>query len=165
MSVTEHHPSDHDPEKSLSPLHPVPSTTSTVDEAIDAEARYATNPPAGPTSSKIDDNDPGPPPDGGFQAWLQVAGSFFLFFNSWGTVNSFGVSKSSVLKGHVSRTSGTYADHYNCFCRYFKPTTRTIPTGRNRHPISPGSAPHRHFCCSSSESSRDLSTIRATSAL
>ncbi|KZF20961.1 monocarboxylate permease-like protein, mch4 [Xylona heveae TC161] len=31
------------------------------------------------------------PPDGGIQAWLQVAGSFFLFFNSWGTVNTFGV--------------------------------------------------------------------------
>lgn len=23
------------------------------------------------------------PPDGGLQAWLQVLGSFFLFFNSW----------------------------------------------------------------------------------
>jgi len=24
-------------------------------------------------------------------AWLQVLGSFFLFFNSWGIVNTFGV--------------------------------------------------------------------------
>lgn len=32
-----------------------------------------------------------PPPNGGLLAWLQVAGSFFLFFNCWGTVNSFGV--------------------------------------------------------------------------
>ncbi|ERF73598.1 hypothetical protein EPUS_00851 [Endocarpon pusillum Z07020] len=32
-----------------------------------------------------------PPPNGGFNAWLQVLGSFFLFFNSWGTVNAFGV--------------------------------------------------------------------------
>lgn len=23
------------------------------------------------------------PPNGGFVAWLQVAGAFFLFFNSW----------------------------------------------------------------------------------
>ena len=23
------------------------------------------------------------PPNGGFAAWLQVVGSFFLFFNSW----------------------------------------------------------------------------------
>jgi hypothetical protein len=24
-----------------------------------------------------------PPPNGGLNAWLQVLGSFFLFFNSW----------------------------------------------------------------------------------
>ncbi|KAF2500643.1 MFS general substrate transporter [Lophium mytilinum] len=29
-------------------------------------------------------------PNGGFQAWLQVAGAFFLFFNSWGILNTFG---------------------------------------------------------------------------
>jgi len=27
--------------------------------------------------------DIGPPPDGGYKAWLQVLGSFFLFFDSW----------------------------------------------------------------------------------
>jgi hypothetical protein len=26
---------------------------------------------------------PSPPPNGGLVAWLQVAGAFFLFFNSW----------------------------------------------------------------------------------
>ena len=31
-----------------------------------------------------------PPPNGGLRAWLVTLGSFFLFFNSWGTVNSFG---------------------------------------------------------------------------
>ncbi|TQN65130.1 MFS transporter asaE [Colletotrichum shisoi] len=31
------------------------------------------------------------PPDGGRLAWLQVAGSFFLFFNSWGLTTSYGV--------------------------------------------------------------------------
>ncbi|KAI1615596.1 major facilitator superfamily domain-containing protein [Exophiala viscosa] len=30
-------------------------------------------------------------PDGGLLAWLQVAGSWLLFFNSWGIINSFGV--------------------------------------------------------------------------
>ena len=29
-------------------------------------------------------------PNGGLAAWLQCAGSFFLFFNCWGVVNSFG---------------------------------------------------------------------------
>ncbi|OHE91577.1 hypothetical protein CORC01_13125 [Colletotrichum orchidophilum] len=31
------------------------------------------------------------PRDGGRLAWLQVAGSFFLFFNSWGILSSYGV--------------------------------------------------------------------------
>ncbi|KAF2164712.1 hypothetical protein M409DRAFT_25106 [Zasmidium cellare ATCC 36951] len=35
--------------------------------------------------------DPPAPPDGGLQAWLQVAAGFFLWFNSWGFVNTFGV--------------------------------------------------------------------------
>ena len=30
-------------------------------------------------------------PDGGLVAWLQVLGSFMIFFNTWGVVNSFGV--------------------------------------------------------------------------
>lgn len=34
-------------------------------------------------------------PNGGTKAWLQVLASFFLFFNSWGIVNTFG--KSSPL--------------------------------------------------------------------
>lgn len=33
----------------------------------------------------------GPPPDGGTTAWLQVLGSYFLFFNTWGLINAFGV--------------------------------------------------------------------------
>ncbi|KAH7250789.1 major facilitator superfamily domain-containing protein [Fusarium solani] len=33
---------------------------------------------------------PPPPPDGGIVAWSQVVGAFFLFFSSWGIVNTFG---------------------------------------------------------------------------
>ncbi|PNS15737.1 hypothetical protein CAC42_4189 [Sphaceloma murrayae] len=36
-------------------------------------------------------NDASSIPDGGLQAWLQVLGSFFLFFNHWGIINTFGV--------------------------------------------------------------------------
>jgi hypothetical protein len=32
-------------------------------------------------------------PNGGTKAWLQVLASFFLFFNSWGIVNTFGMSQ------------------------------------------------------------------------
>lgn len=34
---------------------------------------------------------PGPPPDGGLQAWLQVLGCHLVVMNTWGFVNSFGV--------------------------------------------------------------------------
>lgn len=86
---------------------------SNVSRALDAEANI--NPHAGlpvdiSNNSTADDDDG--PPDGGFKAWLQVLGSFFLFFNCWyespassrssllsrvlmpfarGTVNAFGV--------------------------------------------------------------------------
>lgn len=30
-------------------------------------------------------------PDGGFAAWVQCAGAFILFQNSWGIVNMFGM--------------------------------------------------------------------------
>lgn len=56
-----------------------------VETAIDAEAES----PVAPSEKKIEQ--PEPPPNGGLLAWMQVAGSFFLFFNCWGTVNAFGV--------------------------------------------------------------------------
>jgi MFS family permease len=33
-------------------------------------------------------------PDGGFTAWVQVVCGFFMFFNSWGLINAFGVWQS-----------------------------------------------------------------------
>ena len=75
-----------DPEKHLGqplpPLTPVYSSGSTLEDALDAEANI---PPADPftTNETEKSEDIGPPPNGGFQAWLQVAGSFFLFFNCW----------------------------------------------------------------------------------
>ncbi|KAK5053741.1 hypothetical protein LTR84_001702 [Exophiala bonariae] len=75
-------------------LQPI-RTHSTISQALDAEANINQSSP----SEKVNistlengrDDSPSPPPDGGFYAWLQVFGSFFLFFNSWGTVNAFGV--------------------------------------------------------------------------
>ncbi|CAI6340511.1 unnamed protein product [Periconia digitata] len=41
-------------------------------------------------------------PDGGLVAWLQVLGSFFLFFNTWGIINMYGsyqaYYESTILK-------------------------------------------------------------------
>ncbi|KAK1984981.1 major facilitator superfamily domain-containing protein [Colletotrichum cereale] len=44
------------------------------------------------------------PPDGGPLAWLQVAGSFFLFFNSWGILGSYGVFQT-YYQAHMTDAS------------------------------------------------------------
>lgn len=44
-------------------------------------------------------------PEGGLIAWLQVLGSFALYFNTWGTVNTFGVFQTfyeNELLSHMS---------------------------------------------------------------
>lgn len=43
------------------------------------------------TRSRPSSLDPGPPPDGGWQAWTQAFASHIVIFNTWGYVNSFGV--------------------------------------------------------------------------
>ena len=60
----------------------------------DLSTKHQTSEEGGTTS----ENTPSSPPvfpDGGFVAWLQCAGSFFMFFNCWGLVNSFGESCST----------------------------------------------------------------------
>ncbi|SMR51491.1 unnamed protein product [Zymoseptoria tritici ST99CH_3D1] len=44
---------------------------------------------------------PGPVPNGGLQAWLQVLGSFMLFFNTWGVLNTFGVYQTYYESGEL----------------------------------------------------------------
>lgn len=59
-------------------------TESAVSIAMDAEANLSPSLPVELTEATLEkQSDPGPPPNGGWQAWLQVLGSFFLFFNSW----------------------------------------------------------------------------------
>lgn len=68
-----------------------------------SDSRSTLDGPNHPSSGRTDEVEPpppqippapvvngDPPPNGGTRAWLVVSGSFFLFFNSWGTVNSFG---------------------------------------------------------------------------
>jgi len=43
------------------------------------------------------------PPNGGFQAWLQVSGAFFLFFTPWALVNSFGTFQT-YYEGHIPQS-------------------------------------------------------------
>ena len=43
------------------------------------------------TKTRSNHPEPGPPPDGGKAAWLQVACAHVTIFNTWGFLNSFGV--------------------------------------------------------------------------
>jgi MFS family permease len=49
----------------------------------------------------------GPPPDGGLQAWLQVAGAFMVLFNTWGILNTFGVFQTYYESGVLFRQSSS----------------------------------------------------------
>lgn len=42
---------------------------------------------------------PGPPPDGGALAWMQVVAAFSVFFNTWGMLNTFGVFQTYYESG------------------------------------------------------------------
>ncbi len=44
-------------------------------------------------------------PNGGLRAWLQVLGSFFLLFNSWGILNTFGSYQAYYETSFLSHTN------------------------------------------------------------
>lgn len=47
------------------------------------------------------------PPDGGLLAWLQVAGSWVLFFNTFGLINTFGVYQTYYESGQLFRSTSS----------------------------------------------------------
>lgn len=46
-------------------------------------------------------------PDGGLVAWLQVLGSFILYFNTWGAMNTFGVFQAYYESGALFNESSS----------------------------------------------------------
>ena len=55
------------------------------------------------------------PPNGGLPAWFQVSGSFFLFFNSWGIINTFGVFQTYYETYFLSAESPSYISWIGSF--------------------------------------------------
>ena len=64
------------------------------EQSVEAEAGLDEKSPGEPPKPVAASGGPpgGPPPNGGTKAWLQVLGGFFLFFNTWGILNTFGPS-------------------------------------------------------------------------
>lgn len=65
--------------------------------------------PDAPSSEKqYDDSQPTAPPNGGFMAWLQVAGAWTIMFNVLGLLNSYGqfqsIYESDLLKNETAST-------------------------------------------------------------
>lgn len=74
----------------------VESDAATLNNHIKTEAVTAQPPkPTGPP----------PPPNGGTKAWLQVLGAFFLNFNTWGLINTFGTFQSEYSTGLLRDSS------------------------------------------------------------
>lgn len=59
------------------------------------------------TPARLSQNNPGPPPNGGLQAWLQVLGGAMLFFNTWGILNAFGVFQTYYESGALFTASSS----------------------------------------------------------
>ncbi|PSR79696.1 major facilitator superfamily transporter [Coniella lustricola] len=47
------------------------------------------------------------PPNGGLRAWLQVLGAFFMYFNTWGIVSSYG-SYQTYYESSILSTAGSF---------------------------------------------------------
>ncbi|KAI9713279.1 MAG: hypothetical protein M1828_001452 [Chrysothrix sp. TS-e1954] len=61
-------------------------------------------------------------PNGGLKAWLQVAGAFMLFFNSWGIINTFGAYQTFYESGTIFNESSStisWIGAVQAFCLLF----------------------------------------------
>ncbi|KAI6905800.1 MFS general substrate transporter [Hortaea werneckii] len=62
--------------------------------------------PLGPVASeKPSINNIKAVPNGGLKAWLQVVGAFFLFWNTWGIINTFGTYQTYYETGILASSS------------------------------------------------------------
>lgn len=103
--------------------HPVPKDTQEQGqpgpEIIPQQAPDTSIPPAevnpsdGAQLKKLASvNDASAIPNGGLQAWLQVLGSFFLFFNSWGIISKQITMFFASLMLTSIDTFGTFQTYY-----------------------------------------------------
>ena len=56
-------------------------------------------------SSKLSVNNVKFVPNGGLKAWMQVVGSFFVFFNTWGIINAFGTYQTYYESGILASST------------------------------------------------------------
>ncbi|KAE9369062.1 MFS general substrate transporter [Stipitochalara longipes BDJ] len=72
------------------------------------------------TSTKSSWKDPGPPPDGGREAWIQAAMGHLAVMNTWGFVNSFGVFQTYYVTSlHESPSNISWIGTMQIFLLFF----------------------------------------------
>ncbi|CRG82824.1 hypothetical protein PISL3812_00170 [Talaromyces islandicus] len=85
------------------------------DSIIDANEKERREPsnenkigtPVTPEAKDVQPAGPPPPPNGGLTAWLQVAGGFMIFFNTWGLINTFAVFQTYYESGALFTQSSS----------------------------------------------------------
>ncbi|KAE8368982.1 major facilitator superfamily domain-containing protein [Aspergillus caelatus] len=76
-------------------------TTTRSEKSMDTKAPQPQEPPSRPAGG------PSPPPNGGTLAWLNVLGSFMLYFNTWGILNTFGAYQTYYESGKLFTASSS----------------------------------------------------------
>jgi hypothetical protein len=83
-----------------------------------------------PRSLAITNRDPGPPPDGGLQAWLQAVQAHLCIFNSMGYISSYGLfeayylspSSAPIYSPHLNSSNWTWPPSLEIFLLLFMAT-------------------------------------------
>ena len=96
----------------------------------------------------------GPPPDGGLTAWLQVVGGHFLFMNTWGIINAYGMFQNAQLCKRKSREPRLTSQQVS-----FSRITDQIYSSATNLLQSHGSEPSHHSSCAPHPSCGDRSSI------
>ena len=100
-------------------------------------------------------------PDGGFRAWLQVAGTFCIYLNTWSVSLRPNLRPSELLSDH--RLPRILGESRIC-TESFRHTTNLIRFEMSRHPALHGLGQYRAPFCSSSASLPVQYTTKATCA-
>lgn len=95
------------------PPRSLPTATAAATASTSAAAGTAADPGGAPVSHGQREQlaqgrpEPGPVPEGGLEAWLQVLGSWVLLVDTWGLINSFGVFQTFYERDLLSESSAS----------------------------------------------------------
>jgi MFS family permease len=81
-------------------MRPGSAKQADVEKTVDSDGPLTSAPPPAPSHNNSQ-------PNGGLWAWLQVAGGFCIFFNTWGVLNTFGIFQTYYETGALFNESSS----------------------------------------------------------